>query len=145
MAAKRKKQTAARKAPDPRAALVGRHLGVPTSFFNVQVEGARYLARVKAPHRDKKEMLWFKFAQAGYGAEAYAPETRRCPEPAWRGWWERRRTSGLGPLYTERMSDTIQNTKQKVPHAECKQPVPRGIKYLDARRAPNLAGRSQGY
>ena len=60
MAAKRKKQTAARKAPDPRAALVGRYLGVPTSFFNVQVEGARYLARVKAPHRDKKEMLWFK-------------------------------------------------------------------------------------
>ena len=63
----------AKGAPDPRKELVGRWLGVPTSFFGVEIEGARYLARVKAPHRDKKGMLWMKFAQAGYGDEAYAP------------------------------------------------------------------------
>ena len=59
--ARTKKQTAApRKAPvsrPARAALVGRYLEVPTSFFNVVVEGARYLARFKAPHKDKKDML----------------------------------------------------------------------------------------
>lgn len=53
--------------------VVGRYLGVPTSFFNVEIEGARYLARVKAPHKDRKDMLWMKFAQAGYGDEAFAP------------------------------------------------------------------------
>ena len=36
-----------RAAADARTALVGRYLAVPTSFFNVEVEGARYLARVK--------------------------------------------------------------------------------------------------
>ena len=53
--------------------VVGRYLGVPTSFFNVEIEGARYLARVKAPHKDHKDMLWMQFAQAGYGDEAFAP------------------------------------------------------------------------
>ena len=60
-------------AADPRAELVGRYLGVPTSFFNVEVDGARYLARVKAPHKEKKDMLWMKFAQADNFDEAYAP------------------------------------------------------------------------
>ena len=32
--------------------------------------------------------------------------------------------------------------EQQVPHAECRQPVPRGINY--ARWVPSLAGRSQG-
>ena len=76
MAPKRKGTKAALRgsgAPDPRAALIGRWLGVPTSFFNVEIEGARYLARVKAAHKDKKDMLWMKFSQAGYGDEAYAP------------------------------------------------------------------------
>ena len=76
MAPKRKGRAGApgqRKAPDPRAELVGRYLGVPTSFFNVSVDGARYLARVKAPHKDKKDMVWMKFSQSGYGDEAYAP------------------------------------------------------------------------
>jgi hypothetical protein len=73
MAPKRRARSGGSQAADPRLALVGRYLGVPTSFFNVEIEGARYLARVKAPHKDKKDMLWMKFAQAGYGDEAYAP------------------------------------------------------------------------
>ena len=76
MAPKRKgasRGKAVTKAADPRAALIGRWLGVPTSFFNVEIEGARYLARVKAPHKDKKDMVWMKFTQAGYGDEAFAP------------------------------------------------------------------------
>jgi hypothetical protein len=43
--------------------------------FNVQIDGARYLARVTSLHKTKKEMVWFKFAQAGYGDEAFAPLT----------------------------------------------------------------------
>ena len=72
MARSKNKTAAAPKASDERAKLVGRYLGVPTSFFNVEVEGARYLARVKAPHKDKNDMVWMKFQQAGYGDEAYA-------------------------------------------------------------------------
>ena len=60
-------------APDPRAALNGRFLGVPTDFFNVLTDGQRYLATCKGPHKDRKEMVWMKFAQAGYGEEAFAP------------------------------------------------------------------------
>tara|TARA_B110001452_G_C15080143_1_gene376877 strand:- start:281 stop:508 length:228 start_codon:yes stop_codon:yes gene_type:complete len=71
MAPKRKAGAGGSAAADPRPALVGRHLGVPTSFFGVEIEGARYLARVKAIHQTKKEMVWMKFAQAGYGDEAF--------------------------------------------------------------------------
>ena len=38
------------------------------------------------------------------------------------------------PLYTNRTFDNDTDTEQKVPHAECKQPVPRGINY--ARMGP---------
>ena len=61
-------------------------------------------------------------------------EVPQGPELTWP--WERERGGPIGgrPLYTERMFDTTQNTEQKVPHAECKQPVPRGINY--ARMGP---------
>lgn len=64
------KRAAAR---DARAELTGRYLGVPTDFYGVETDGARYLARCKGPHKDRKEMVWFKTAQDGYGNEAFAP------------------------------------------------------------------------
>lgn len=46
---------------------------MPCSFFNVNIEGARYLARVKSLHKSQKSMLWIKFNQGGYGEDAFAP------------------------------------------------------------------------
>ena len=68
-----KRKAKQRPAPDPRSGLVGRYLGVPCSFFNVNIEGARYLARVKSLHKSQKSMLWIKFNQGGYGEDAFAP------------------------------------------------------------------------
>ena len=60
-------------APDPRQTVVGRYLGVPTDFFNVLTDGRRYLARVSMVHATKKDCVWMRFAQAGYGDQTYAP------------------------------------------------------------------------
>ena len=57
MAPKRKKT----KEASPCADLLGKSLGVPTSFFGVEVEGARYLARVTKPHATKTGMVWMRF------------------------------------------------------------------------------------
>ena len=46
----RKKAAAPPCADDPRTAVLGRFEGVPTSFFDVQVEGARYLGKVDCVH-----------------------------------------------------------------------------------------------
>ena len=51
-------------AVDPRQAVVGRWLGVPTEFFNVATDGRRYLARVSEIHTTKKDMVWMRFAPA---------------------------------------------------------------------------------
>ena len=58
---------------DPRQAVVGRWLGVPTEFFNVHTDGRRYLARVFQIHDKKSDMVWMRFVQAGYGDTSYAP------------------------------------------------------------------------
>ncbi len=60
------KKKAAKKAADPRNEVLGRSLGVPTDFFNVSTDGGRYLAKVVSLHDTKKEMVWMRFAQAGY-------------------------------------------------------------------------------
>ena len=52
--------------------MVGKWLGVPTSFFGVEIEGARYLARVLKPHASKKGMVWMRFEVDGM--EVFAPE-----------------------------------------------------------------------
>ena len=47
----------------------------------------------------------------------------------------RAKVSGAdSPLYTNRTFDNDTDTEQKVPHAECKQPVLRGINYPEPRR-----------
>ena len=58
---------------DQRLLINGRWLGVPTTFFGVESDGGRYLAKATGPHKSKKDMVWMQFAQAGYGDKAYAP------------------------------------------------------------------------
>ena len=48
------------KASPEASKLIGKWLGVPTSFFGVEVEGARYLARCTEPHA-KPEFIWMRF------------------------------------------------------------------------------------
>ena len=48
-------------ATGPRPALLGRWLGVPTSFFGVDIEGTRYLAQVSQLHATKSSMVWMRF------------------------------------------------------------------------------------
>ena len=48
-------------ATGPRSALLGRWLGVPTSSFGVDIEGARYLAQVSQLHATKPNMVWMRF------------------------------------------------------------------------------------
>ena len=48
------------KASPEASKLIGKWLGVPTSFFGVEVEGARYLARCTEPHA-KPEYVWMRF------------------------------------------------------------------------------------
>ena len=52
-------------AANPRTKLIGRWVGVPTSFFGVEVPGARYLGRVTLAHASKTTMVWVKFAADG--------------------------------------------------------------------------------
>ena len=59
--------------PDQRLLVKGRWLGVPTTFFGVETDGGRYLAKATGPHKSKKDMVWMHFAPAGYGDKAYAP------------------------------------------------------------------------
>ena len=62
MAPKRKGKAAAQ---FDGAELVGAWVGVPTSFFGVEIEGARYLGRVKERHAQKKGMLTMRFVSDG--------------------------------------------------------------------------------
>ena len=46
---------------DPRSELLGRFVGVPTDFFGVSTDGARYLGQVTIKHPTQKTMVWVKF------------------------------------------------------------------------------------
>ena len=46
------------KATPEASKLLGKWLGVPTSFFGVEVEGARYLARCTEPHAKPHARSW---------------------------------------------------------------------------------------
>ena len=57
MAPKRKPSQATKAGSD----LNHKWLGVPTTFFGVEVDGARYLARAGLPHPTKTGMVWMHF------------------------------------------------------------------------------------
>jgi hypothetical protein len=59
MGKKSKQKVPTLAANDPRVPLLGRYLGVPTSFFDVMVEGARYLGKVDSP--EGTTMVWISY------------------------------------------------------------------------------------
>ena len=66
MAPKKKgKASAVPGTDDPRTKLLWRWAAAPTAFFGVEVEGARYLARVIAKHATQSLMVWLKFKSDG--------------------------------------------------------------------------------
>ena len=56
---------------DSRAAYLGRYAGVPTSFFGIEIEGARYLARVLSTYAKDRSCVWLKFESDGM--KVYVP------------------------------------------------------------------------
>ena len=61
----KKKAAGGSRSAKPGADIVGRFLGVPTNFFGVEIEGARYLAKVSSTHASRPEHVWMKFKMDG--------------------------------------------------------------------------------